>query len=248
MNVVFLLVLTAMVSSPYVYGEASLWAEEAPDMTCVKENEICSSCVTKQEECQAYCIQDSSCIGIVYSHQDAANSKYCYTCRDDNLKAARNSFGFYRRPAVTTVLWPKEIDDAYCKTNYEYSRVSNQAECQDLCRAKALCVGISYSPGDCRTCEDDEVTSHQGYSFYRRPDELLAEDSIDDRECKDRELWCAYSPDCSNEDVKSACPKHCSTCQDTCVDLEDFCQYRPDCAIAQVKSQCPKLCGVCDTD
>ena len=32
-------------------------------------------------------------------------------------------------------------------------------------------------------------------------------------ECKDKEIWCAFNPDCSNEDVKTACPKHCSICQ-----------------------------------
>jgi len=69
----------------------------------------------------------------------------------------------------------------------------------------------------------------------------------DDMECKDKELWCAFNPGCSNEDVKTACPKLCNTCEDTCVDLEEFCQYNPDCEIALVKSQCPKLCGVCDT-
>ena len=34
-----------------------------------------------------------------------------------------------------------------------------------------------------------------------------------DIQCKDKEAWCAFHPDCSNEDVKIACPKHCSTCQ-----------------------------------
>ena len=32
-------------------------------------------------------------------------------------------------------------------------------------------------------------------------------------ECKDKEPWCDFNPDCGNEDVKTACPKHCSTCE-----------------------------------
>ena len=32
-------------------------------------------------------------------------------------------------------------------------------------------------------------------------------------ECKDKELWCAFNPGCSNEDVKTACPKLCNTCE-----------------------------------
>jgi hypothetical protein len=131
----------------------------------------------------------------------------------------------------------------------------------DACTAGLCKCGVNDKCSIDDTCSDGqckEINYHgvppalppvpPSVSPTPRPlDELLAEDSIDDRECKDRELWCAYSPDCSNEDVKSACPKHCSTCQDTCVDLEDFCHYNPDCAIAQVKSQCPKLCNVCDT-
>ena len=36
---------------------------------------------------------------------------------------------------------------------------------------------------------------------------------FDDIECKDKEPWCAFYPDCSNEDVKIACPKYCSICK-----------------------------------
>ena len=71
---------------------------------------------------------------------------------------------------VTTGLWPKELDGAYCAVNYEYSSVSNQAECQDLCKAKESCVGISYYLTACRACEDDNLNHDGGsYDFYRRP-------------------------------------------------------------------------------
>ena len=32
------------------------------------------------------------------------------------------------------------------------------------------------------------------------------------KECKDTKEWCAYSVDCTEDFVKSACPKKCKIC------------------------------------
>ena len=54
-----------------------------------------TAAVSNQQECQSICVQDSKCVGILYSYREAHN---CYTCTDDNLKEAANAYGFYRRP------------------------------------------------------------------------------------------------------------------------------------------------------
>ena len=79
----------------------------------------------------------------------------------------------------TTELWPKETDGAYCNNKFEAIEVSNQVECQDICKTKASCVGISYRNKpwgtgtyrniNCRTCKDDTLTyMDRGFDFYRR--------------------------------------------------------------------------------
>ena len=71
-------------------------------------------------------------------------------------------------------MWPKETDGAYCATNFgilyeEHWFNKNQLECQELCTAKATCVGISYMDRNCRLCEDDKLYDDDRYDFYRRP-------------------------------------------------------------------------------
>ena len=69
-------------------------------------------------------------------------------------------------------MWPKDTDGAFCATNYDSLRVSDQFECQEFCTAKEACVGISYAGtyGRCRRCENDKLTSYSGsYDFFRRP-------------------------------------------------------------------------------
>ena len=34
-------------------------------------------------------------------------------------------------------------------------------------------------------------------------------------QCEEKEHWCAYKVDCSFEEVKSKCPKHCGLCDDS---------------------------------
>ena len=72
-----------------------LWIEEAPNMKCTTYNKTAT--VNTQHECQANCIQNSECVGILYSYK-IGFTQYCYICKDDNLKKARHDFGFYRNP------------------------------------------------------------------------------------------------------------------------------------------------------
>ena len=53
--------------------------------------------VATQQECQSNCVEDSECVGIVYSHKPGS-TRICHICKNDNLVAANNNFGFYRRP------------------------------------------------------------------------------------------------------------------------------------------------------
>ena len=53
--------------------------------------------VTTQQECQSNCVNDSECVGIVYSNK-GGYTDVCYICKDDNLRKTGNNFGFYKRP------------------------------------------------------------------------------------------------------------------------------------------------------
>ena len=72
-----------------------LWPEEVKDKYCPKSAR--NHDVSSQQECQQRCIEKIGCVGISYSHK-CGKARYCYVCMDDNLKKARNNFGFYRRP------------------------------------------------------------------------------------------------------------------------------------------------------
>ena len=58
---------------------------------------IVSETVQNQHECQAYCLENSECVGLLYSHK-AGYGADCMICTHDNLLSSTNSFGFYRRP------------------------------------------------------------------------------------------------------------------------------------------------------
>ena len=72
-----------------------LWSETDPKKRC--PNHDITARVTTQQECQANCVSDSECVGIVYSNK-GGYTDVCYICKDDNLLATGNNFGFYRRP------------------------------------------------------------------------------------------------------------------------------------------------------
>ena len=63
-------------------------------MKCTTFNKTAT--VNTQHECQANCDHNSECVGILYSYK-INFTQYCYICKDDNLRKARNDFGFYRR-------------------------------------------------------------------------------------------------------------------------------------------------------
>ena len=75
-----------------------LWQEEVKDKYCA--NYAPNHNVSSQQECQRRCVEKIGCVGISYSHIDNSQSNYCYVCMDDDLTAASNNFGFYRRPGI----------------------------------------------------------------------------------------------------------------------------------------------------
>ena len=76
-----------------------MWPEEAKDKYCPNNERMMSSTphVTTADvkECQQKCIAKPTCVGISYSYKTNTN---CYLCMDENLSAAQNNYGFYRRP------------------------------------------------------------------------------------------------------------------------------------------------------
>ena len=78
-----------------------MWPEEVKDEYC--SNFTRNYDVSSQLECQQKCIGKIGCVGISYSHEDDDSSRYCYLCMDDNLKTAKNNFGFYRRQGIVDV-------------------------------------------------------------------------------------------------------------------------------------------------
>ena len=72
-----------------------LWIEEAPNMICGSPTGTAP--VTNQRECQEKCVQDSECIGIIYSYKTGYGDA-CGICKDDAMESSDNNFGFYRRP------------------------------------------------------------------------------------------------------------------------------------------------------
>ena len=74
-----------------------LWPEEVKHKGC--PNHDPNHGVSSQKECQQECIANPNCVGISYSYKDISKS-YCYVCKDEELTAATNNFGFYRRPAM----------------------------------------------------------------------------------------------------------------------------------------------------
>ena len=56
-----------------------------------------TAAVNNQLECQANCVGNSECVGILYSHE-IGRTQLCLICKDDNLKNAPYGFGFYRIP------------------------------------------------------------------------------------------------------------------------------------------------------
>ena len=78
-----------------------MWPDEVKDKYC--PNNVNNHDVSSQQECQQRCIGKIGCVGISYSHEDDDSSKYCYVCKDDNLKTAKNNFGFYRRQGIVDV-------------------------------------------------------------------------------------------------------------------------------------------------
>ena len=72
-----------------------LWNEEAPNKKCTTYTKTAN--VHTQHECQANCVQNSECVGILYSYK-IDFTQYCYICKDDNLRSTMNKFGFYRKP------------------------------------------------------------------------------------------------------------------------------------------------------
>ena len=77
-----------------------LWIEESPYMVCTEATEIASA--NTQEECQKNCLQDSNCVGIVYSYNEehVPSYKRCALCADNNLYSVAHNYGFYRRPGT----------------------------------------------------------------------------------------------------------------------------------------------------
>ena len=61
---------------------------------------------------------------------------------------------------------------------------------------------------------------------------------LDDIECNDKEHWCAFYPDCSKEDVKIACPKHCNTCRGN--HQPENIEYHKLCHSPENKFKCPE--------
>ena len=72
-----------------------LWTETDRKKRCTNYN--ITARVTTQQECQTNCVNDSECVGIVYSNK-AGYTDVCYICKDDNLLDTGNNFGFYKRP------------------------------------------------------------------------------------------------------------------------------------------------------
>ena len=72
-----------------------LWIEGAPGRYCTGSTETAP--VATQLECQAYCYQNSDCVGIIYNHE-IGYTDICGICTDDQLKPAGYGFGFYSRP------------------------------------------------------------------------------------------------------------------------------------------------------
>ena len=70
------------------------WILEAPNMGC--SNYISTPAVTNRKECQENCVQDSKCVGILYSYKSEYRA-VCFVCKDDKLQDVGNDFGFYRR-------------------------------------------------------------------------------------------------------------------------------------------------------
>lgn len=93
-NVFYLSTLQYLCAELLLLGK--FWPEETEDKYC--PNSQTFKDVSNQAECQDKCEAQSSCVGISYSHQDAANRTWCYVCKDDVLRGAANDFGFYRRP------------------------------------------------------------------------------------------------------------------------------------------------------
>ena len=71
------------------------WKNEATDAYC--PDNLASSDVSNQYECQQKCEAADICVGITYSYK-SISTHWCYVCLNDGLSNTGNEFGFYRRP------------------------------------------------------------------------------------------------------------------------------------------------------
>lgn len=238
MNVVFLLVLTAMVSSPYVYGEAIL--------------DDCSHC---------YPTQGGNCARIdeyCYERFDQDNPYVCSKIAsgrihpNEECKAKGESctatFVTDKGLKFPNTVGVKIDDNTYVfgkRTEGHLKMVAVDSTGAILTRRWTSHTQRSpVSPWGVTKKRWDGGTNGGVYSVEDL--NMACVDIAGDATCQNLQTWCeAAKPDCEQVFVKDQCKKYCGLCP-ACKNKATWCDAaKPDCDTEIAKENCQKFCRIC---